>query len=113
MRYNFARKNRLTTEAQFKQVFSKAQKKITTEIFTSYCYYNTFIYPRLGVIIPKRQVNKSSTRNLLKRLIREWFRLHQDSLAKIDIVIVVSKKIESFSKLEIKEKLEDCLLNKL
>jgi len=100
MKYKFPRKLRLTTEAQFKQVY-KARQKISTEIFNVYYCYNNANYPRLGVIVPKRNIKDSSRRNYFKRLIREDFRLKQYKFKNIDIVIFVNNKADSVPKKEL------------
>ena len=106
MKYNFPHEVRLTTEAQFKQVFSRAKQKITTKVFAVYFCYNNVIHPRLGVIIPKKNVNKASKRNYFKRIVREYFRLNQNKLKKIDVVIFFNKKIDGLAKEELNQQLE-------
>ncbi len=48
-------------------------------------------HPRLGLVIGKESVKLSVERNRLKRLIRDSFRLHQELLAGLDIVVVARK----------------------
>ena len=52
---------------------------------------NDLDHPRLGLVIGKKSVKLSVERNRLKRLMRESFRLNQDSLVGWDIVIVARK----------------------
>lgn len=47
---------------------------------------------RLGLIVPKRILDKAVDRNRAKRLLREWFRLHQDRLAGRDVLVRVIGK---------------------
>jgi ribonuclease P protein component len=41
---------------------------------------------RLGLIVPKKFIATAVVRNRVKRLLREWFRLHQEKLAGLDII---------------------------
>ncbi len=44
---------------------------------------------RLGVIVAKRVMKRAVDRNRVRRLIRESFRHHQQSLSGLDIVVLV------------------------
>lgn len=44
--------------------------------------------PRLGLAVSKKNFKKAVDRNLIKRVIRESFRLHQASLKGFDIVVM-------------------------
>ena len=112
MKYTFPRDIRLTNEAQFRLVFRKTKPKIIAETFTIYYCLNAFFKPRLGVIVPKKNVNKSSERNSFKRTVREGFRLKQNKLGKFDIVVLVNKNTKGKSKKELNQCLEN-QLNKL
>ena len=43
---------------------------------------------RLGLAIAKKQVKRASRRNLLKRLARECFRISQQKLGGLDLVVM-------------------------
>lgn len=47
---------------------------------------NSLDYSRLGMIVPKKLLAKAVARNRVKRLLREWFRQHQENLAGLDII---------------------------
>lgn len=105
MEYKFTRNLRLTTDAQFKQVFRKA-KKISTELYAVFYCCNNLAYPRLGVIAPKKSIRKANKRNSFKRAIRENFRLKQHELSALDIVFLAYKNAERSSKEKLCQYLE-------
>ncbi len=43
-------------------------------------------FPRLGLIVPKKIISTAVGRNRIKRLLREWFRLHQGGFPGIDVI---------------------------
>ncbi len=112
MKYNFPRKSRLVTEAQFKKVY-KAQQKIFSKIFTVRCCYNNANYPRMGIIVPKRNVKTAVNRNWFKRMAREVFRLKQNQFTSIDFVIVVNRDVEVSCRKEmallLEKQMEQCV----
>jgi ribonuclease P protein component len=110
MKHTFPRELRLVSEPQFKHVFKNTQQKITAGIFNIYSCCNGCAYPRVGIIVPKRNVGKATARNHLKRLVREYFRLKQWGLKKIDLVFFVNKKMQVAKKKDIKgEEIRLCL----
>lgn len=48
--------------------------------------------PRLGIVVAKRNVKLAVKRNKLKRMIRESFRLQQQLLMGLDVVVVVKQE---------------------
>lgn len=55
--------------------------------FSVYRLPNSSGYPRLALIVPKRLAPRAVTRNRVRRLIREAFRLHQTRLGALDCVV--------------------------
>lgn len=45
-------------------------------------------YARLGLAIARRKMPKATARNRVRRIIRESFRLHQQALAGLDLVVL-------------------------
>ncbi|WNW12604.1 ribonuclease P protein component [Pseudomonas sp. DTU_2021_1001937_2_SI_NGA_ILE_001] len=91
MSRDFGREKRLLTPRHFKAVFDSPTAKVPGKNLLILARDNSLDHPRLGFVIGKKSVKLSVERNRLKRLIRESFRLHQDSLAGWDIVIVARK----------------------
>lgn len=57
---------------------------------------------RLGLIMAKRLAHHASTRNALKRVVREAFRAQRHNLPAADYVVRLNKKIQDMTLTEIK-----------
>jgi len=88
----FPKSVRLCSAAEFKNVFEKP-RKINSAGFSLYVRTNQLQYSRLGLAIPKKAVKLASSRNRLKRLVRESFRHHRD-LGSVDIVFLAYKGVD-------------------
>lgn len=88
---DFSREKRLLTPRHFKAVFDSPTGKVPGKNLLLLARSNDLDHPRLGLVIGKKSVKLSVQRNRLKRLMRESFRLNQDSLVGWDIVIVARK----------------------
>jgi ribonuclease P protein component len=84
----FSKKLRLSDAAEFKAVFSGAEYKLSNRNLLVLAIRNSFSYPRLGLVISKKNVHLSVDRNRIKRLLRTTFRMNQNLLAGLDIVIL-------------------------
>ena len=89
--YKFPPQLRLRKPADYKKVFSDPIRS-TDAYFTVLASLNTNGYPRLGLAIAKKIIKKAVDRNILKRTIRESFRLHQQKLNNIDVVVLARKE---------------------
>lgn len=56
---------------------------------------NQLDYPRLGLIVAKKTAKRAHERNRFKRITRESFRLMQEKLPTVDIVILSRQQIET------------------
>jgi ribonuclease P protein component len=88
---DYGREKRLLTPRQFKAVFDSPSGKAPGKNVLLLARANDFDHPRLGLVIGKKSVKLSVERNRLKRLIRDSFRLNQELLAGMDIVVVARK----------------------
>ncbi len=75
----------------FKQAFQQGMK-LKYGCLTTYTKPNTLGYARLGLAVTKRAVPNAASRNRVKRVIRESFRLNQRLLSGFDIVIAVKSQ---------------------
>lgn len=56
---------------------------------------NDLMHPRLGLVVAKKVAKRANKRNGMKRILREWFRLHQGNLPASDWVIRVRKPFDA------------------
>ena len=89
---SFSKQLRLKTSRDFQSLL-KLRNKVVTDCFIMVAAQNHLPYPRLGVIISRRCSKRAVQRNKLKRMIREYFRLHQDGWRGFDMVIVGRRKV--------------------
>jgi len=90
--YFFKKELRLLTSSNFQYVFSKPSKKNTGEIIIL-GRLNLLGYPRLGLSVSRKNIKYAHDRNLIKRLIRETFRLLQHQLTSMDFIVLIKKNI--------------------
>ncbi len=57
-------------------------------LFTVYTAANNFGHPRLGITVARKVSTRAVVRNLIKRQIRESFRLLRSRIRDVDIVVV-------------------------
>ncbi|QJC37518.1 ribonuclease P protein component [Enterobacteriaceae endosymbiont of Donacia thalassina] len=88
--FNFSKKKRLTS-LNFNLVFNNPIK-LYNKYYTILSKKNRIKYSRIGIIIPKKIINKTNIRNKLKRIIREYFRLNQYLFVNMDYIIFVNNK---------------------
>ena len=89
--FEFPPQLRLKKPAEFKNVFAKPVKSNDT-YFTLLAVRNDFDHPRLGLAIAKKNIRKAVHRNVIKRAVRENFRLQQQNLGNIDIVVLARRE---------------------
>ncbi|RLJ19106.1 ribonuclease P protein component [bacterium endosymbiont of Escarpia laminata] len=84
---SFPRRLRLLKPDEYRRVFSRAERS-TDNLFLVLARENGLEFARLGLAISKKNTRRAVDRNRLKRLVRESFRLNQDLLAGLDIVVL-------------------------
>ena len=69
----------------------KGGKTIRTARFQLYRLPSSFDYPRLALVVPKRLAPRAVTRNRIRRLVREAFRVQGRRLGAVDCVVRLVK----------------------
>ncbi|MDP2560507.1 ribonuclease P protein component [Psychrobium sp. 1_MG-2023] len=85
--YSYSRELRLLTPANFQKVFKNPLRAGSPQLTILACP-NDLDHPRLGLVIPKKQLKLAVDRNQVKRVIRDNFRLKQHNLQSLDYVII-------------------------
>ncbi|MCX8017884.1 MAG: ribonuclease P protein component, partial [Rhodocyclaceae bacterium] len=89
--FRFGRQHRLRKPAEYAAVFS-ARRVLRGDSFALHYRPNGLDYPRLGLVMPKKQARTAVLRNALKRQARELFRLRRPSLPQLDMVLRLIRK---------------------
>lgn len=85
---NFSRTYRLVSKQDFQSVFAKPLKVSRRNLLALFCA-NPLSHPRLGIIIAKHHLKRAVDRNRFRRVIRESFRHHKESLKGLDIIVLI------------------------
>ncbi|MCW9089601.1 MAG: ribonuclease P protein component [Gammaproteobacteria bacterium] len=89
----------------FKRVFTKACK-LGGQYLTILARTNDLGHPRLGLAISRKHVKTAVGRNLIKRQVRESFRLHQDIIGNFDVVVLGKPGVERLKRHELRQLLD-------
>ena len=90
--HDFARVRRIVKTDEFSSVFRLRPAQKTTH-FVLYTRLNQLPHARLGVVVAKRFAPRAATRNTIKRVTRELFRI--SALPPIDCVVRLSRAVNS------------------
>ena len=104
MPFKFQKQKKIKNKADFQFVYNQ-KTKISQKFLIATYKKNNFSYPRLGVTVSKRVSKLAVTRNKIKRIVREQFRLNQARLPKIDIVIIMRPEAVKLSKNALQEQI--------
>ena len=69
-------------------------------MFTVLYKRNTLGYPRIGIVVAKRNAKRAVDRNFIKRSIRESFRINKTKLPANDYVVIL-KQSNKFAKMSL------------
>lgn len=107
----FSKKAKLIKTDEFSSVFN-FRKRISAKYLVMHYQPNNLQHARLGLVVGKKTAKLSVSRNYMRRLLREFFRLQQDDICALDLVIRVQKKFDRIDFMQIKQEF-DSLMAKL
>lgn len=103
--FSFTHRDRLLNASQFTRVFDQANKS-SSDFFTILSRENTAGQPRLGIVVAKRRAKRSVDRNIIKRIIRESFRLNKATLPDNDFIVILKRPIKFIKRSNLKLQME-------
>ena len=89
----------------FSFVFVKA-KRVYGDHLTVLFRFNDLSHPRLGLIVSKKHTRTAITRNLVRRIIKESFRLHGNKLGSVDIIVLSKCGIAKVDRATLRESID-------
>lgn len=104
--YGFPRKLRLLNAGDFRYVFEKSVSKTYCHGFLLLVAPGKQANTRLGFVIGKKHIKLAVVRNRYKRIFRESFRLNQQQLPSVDIVVLATKGAGQTSPEEVSQNLD-------
>jgi len=102
----FPRQARLLKPAEFKRVFANPPLRFSAGEILLLATSGESPSPRLGVVAPKKACRLATGRNRFKRQVRESYRLRQDSLGRLDIIILARNGIADLDNAGIRQRLD-------
>lgn len=103
--FSFTHRDRLLNASQFTRVFDQATKS-SGEFFTILSRENAEDQPRLGIVVAKRRAKRSVDRNIIKRIIRESFRLNKAILPANDFIVILKRPIKTIKRANLRKQME-------
>lgn len=100
---SFGKSRRLPGAREFKSVFDSHHLRVSSRYGVVLARYNQLPTSRLGVVVSKKNIRTSVQRTRIKRLCREYFRLHQGSLRGLDIVVMIKNGADALDNASIRK----------
>lgn len=98
---------RLRKSADFEAVFKENTFRVSNRYMLLLAKENNLPYPRLGMVVAKKNVSKAVRRNRIKRSLRESFRYNRSQLTGYDLVVLCRSGIDKLDNGYLREALTD------
>ncbi|EIC12878.1 ribonuclease P protein component [Kingella kingae] len=106
----FGKAYRLLKTAEFSAVFALRKQRSRSLIQVLQSADNRLGYARLGLVVGKKAAKRANRRNYMKRVIREWFRLHKSTLPPQDFVVRVRVAFDRETAAQTRQQLAELML---
>ena len=105
MSFSFQKHQRLLDKHAFSAVFDGQPSRAGVSSGTALVVPSSFTESRLGVIVAKKNVRRANQRNRVKRIVREYFRLHPLPVP-TDVIFLARYGVAEKSNAELRADLE-------
>ncbi len=109
--YRLVKLAKMIKTDDFSSVFN-FRKRISTEHLAIHYQPNMHERARLGLVVGKKTAKLAVSRNYMRRVLREFFRLQQHEICHVDLIIRVQKKFSKVDFIQIKQEF-NLLIGKL
>lgn len=106
MTSSLASQYKLISKDDFQFVFAKA-RKVQGKHLLALHRPNQRPYARLGMVIAKHRLKRAVDRNLLRRIIRESFRVKKESLKGLDIIVLLRSECTPLGKKDLRDAVDN------
>ena len=107
--FSFPKQAIMVKTDDFSSVFN-LRKRVASQHLVMRFKPNTYNRPRLGLIVSKKTAKLAVWRNYMKRVLRELFRLNQNQLPAIDLIIQVQKPFDKADFMQIKQEFKQLMV---
>ena len=105
-RSGFSKQQRLDQPSQYQALFDTPDYRFSNRVFLVLARNNSLDYARLGLVTSKKKAKRAVDRNLVKRLARETFRLHQHQLGGLDVLVLLRSLPKEDDRIQLRAQLE-------
>jgi ribonuclease P protein component len=109
--YRLVKQAKMIKTDDFSSVFN-FRKRFSFKYLVMHYQPNTLQRARLGLVVGKKTAKLAVSRNYMRRVLREFFRLNQHDICHVDLIIRVQKKFDKVDFIQIKQEF-DSLIYKL
>jgi ribonuclease P protein component len=100
--YKLVKQAKMIKTDDFSSVFN-FRKRISTQYLAIHYQPNSLQRARLGLVVGKKTSKLAVSRNYMRRVLREFFRLQQHEICNVDLIIRVQKKFSKVDFIQIKQ----------
>jgi ribonuclease P protein component len=109
--YRLVKQAKMIKTDDFSSVFN-FRKRFSLKYLVMHYQPNNLQRARLGLVVGKKTAKLAVSRNYMRRVLREFFRLNQHDICHVDLIIRVQKKFDKVDFIQIKQEF-DSLIYKL
>ena len=109
--YRLVKQAKMIKTDDFSSVFN-FRKRFSLKYLVMHYQPNSVQRARLGLVVGKKTAKLAVSRNYMRRVLREFFRLNQHDICHVDLIIRVQKKFDKLDFIQIKQEF-DTLIHKL